>query len=272
MNLAALLHRTARHHGALPAVFWGDRPMWRFDQLGQRMARLAGALGQGLGLMPGSRVALVMTNCPAYVELLYAIWHAGLVAVPVNAKLHVREFAFILDNSGAHACFATTDLVDGIAKLRPELPSLKRLIAVPSPDYDRLLTHDPIPVVERAADHLAWLFYTSGTTGRPKGAMLSHCNLLTMALCYHADVDTISPGDGLLHAAPMSHGSGVYMVPHIAQGSAQIIPVSGKFDAAEILALADIHKGMAMFAAPTMVKRLVDFPATATARTDGLKT
>ena len=272
MNLALLLQRSARCHAERPAVFSGDRLIHRFSDLGSRVARIAGGLRGRFGLAPGDRVAMVMANCPAYVELLWAIWQAGLVAVPLNAKLHAREIAYILEHSGARTCFATEDLAETVTALQPELPELGRIAVVPSAEFGGLVDAEAAEPARRAPDDLAWLFYTSGTTGRPKGAMLSHRNLLTMALCYHADVDPIAPGECLLHAAPMSHGSGIYMVPHIAAGSAQLVPASGKFDPVEIFNLMKTHRGIAMFGAPTMVKRLVEHPGAAGARLDGLKT
>ena len=86
--------------------------------------------------------------------------------------------------------------------------SLERLIVIGSPDYEALFTADPIGVWPCRGDDLAWLFYTSGTTGRPKGAMLTHRVLAAASYAYAAEVDPIAPGDPLLHAAPMSHGSG----------------------------------------------------------------
>jgi long-chain acyl-CoA synthetase len=102
--------------------------------------------------------------------------------------------------------------------------------------------------------------------------MLTHANLTAMTLCYFADVDAIARGDSIVHAAPMSHGSGLYGVPHVAQAAHQVIPESGQFEPAEIFALADRYPGVAMFAAPTMVKRLVDHARAARPRLDGLKT
>ena len=110
------------------------------------------------------------------------------------------------------------------------------------------------------ADSLAWLFYTSGTTGWPKGAILTHRNLTAMSLAYLSDVDMVSPGDQILHAAPMSHGSGLYLMAHVARYGVSVVPESGGFDASEIFELANHWGRVSLFAAPTMVKRLVEHP------------
>lgn len=106
--------------------------------------------------------------------------------------------------------------------------------------------------------HPAWLFYTSGTTGKPKGVMLSHGNLVSMSLCYYADVDRPEAADTYLYAAPISHGAGLYGIPHLRAGARHVLPESRGFDAAEILQLAPRLGRLSFFAAPTMVRRLVD--------------
>jgi long-chain acyl-CoA synthetase len=238
----------------------------------RRVAAIAGDLGAAFGLDPGDRVALVMHNCAAFVESLFACWHGGYVAVPVNAKLHPREISFILAHSGARVCFATADLAQQIATLRQELPDLRAVVAVENADYAKFAAAEPAPIAARAPEDTAWLFYTSGTTGRPKGAMLSHRNLLAMTTSYFVDVDRIAEDDCIIHAAPMSHGSGMYILPHVAAAAKQVIPASGGFEPDEVFALIAAHPGAALFAAPTMVRRLVDSPAAASADTRNLKT
>ena len=270
MNIASLFVRNGRTLADLPAVAAGDSVCLSHHQLLEKAARIAGSLQGRLGLEPGDRVALVMKNCPAYLQLLIAGWYAGLTMVPVNAKLHPREFSYILEHSGARICFATSDLVDNVGPLADEIRALERVIDVG--DADGLDKADPISMVDVPPEAVAWLFYTSGTTGRPKGAMLTHRNLLAMTLSYFIDVDNVEPQDAVLHAAPMSHGSGCYILPHAAAGACQIIPESGGFDPAEIAGLFEVHRGITLFAAPTMVKRMAEHPAMAGRSHPGLKT
>jgi len=223
-----------------------------------RLSRWAVALEERRGYWKAV-VAIAAKNSHRYLELLYGIWHAGCAAVPANAKLHGAELGFILEHSGARVCFASDGIDAEIAACAPK--TLERLIAIGSPDYEALFTADPIDVVPRAGGDLAWLFYTSGTTGRPKGAMLTHDNLVAASLAYGSEVDPVTPGDCILHAAPMSHGSGIYIMQHVARLGVQVVPESGGFEPEEIVALFNAWPRMSMFAAPTMIKRLVACPA-----------
>jgi long-chain acyl-CoA synthetase len=257
MNLAHLLLRTADRLPQMPAVVEPERIEVDYAALAQRTLRLARALTERLGVQAGQRVALVMKNNAAYVELLYACWAAGACAVPINVKLHPKEVAFILDDAAARVCFVT-DEVDCAAVAAARAGGATEFIDVDREDYRRLLASETGAMRDVAPDDLAWLFYTSGTTGRPKGVMLTHRNLLAMALNYLADVDHARAGERLLHAAPMSHGSGLYIVPNVAAGATQLVPASRGFDVAEIDAILDAMEGVKFFAAPTMLMRLVD--------------
>src|SRR5947209_2235743 len=256
MNIAAWLLRAGLSHPGLAAVGYGPRVARNYGQLAERAARLASALRR-LGLKPGDRVAIIAKNCVEYVETIYGIWHAALAAVPANAKLHGRELGYILEHSGARVCFATSGLDAEVAPYAPA--SLERLIVIGSREYDALFTADRMPLKPRDGNDLAWLFYTSGTTGRPKGAMLTHRNLAQASFAYLTEVDATAPGDSVLHAAPMSHGSGLYIIPHVQRMGVNVVPESGSFEPDEIYRLFANWRSMSMFAAPTMVKRLVDF-------------
>ncbi len=257
MNLAHLLTRSARLLPDAPAIAVGKRAVISYAELGERVARLADGLLRRMQLRPGERVAIAMKNCPEYLEVLFACWHAGLVAVPMNAKLHPREFAYILGDSGARACFVTPDLEAAIPQARPvaEIQSLRGEAA---------------PAAQAQADDAAWLFYTSGTTGVPKGAVLTHGNLLFQTHAYFADIDKLEPGDAVLHPAPLSHGSGCYALPNVAAGAVHVIPESGHFEPEEIYELLDHWANVSFFAAPTMVVRLLSSRAARSPR--GLKT
>jgi long-chain acyl-CoA synthetase len=255
MNIALWLHRAGLSHGGRPAAGRGAHVVRSYGELAGRVARLAGAL-TNFGLAPGDRVAIAAKNSVEYLEVMYAIWHAGLAAVPANAKLHGAELGFILDHSGARVCFASDGLDAAIAPHAPA--SLERLIIIGSRGYEALFEADPCPVAPRDGGDLAWLFYTSGTTGRPKGAMLTHRVLAAASHAYAAEVDAIGPGDPVLHAAPMSHGSGLYIMPHVMRLGVNVIPESGVFEPDEIFRLFGAWPRTSMFAAPTMIKRLVD--------------
>jgi long-chain acyl-CoA synthetase len=247
VNLAHLLLQSARRQPDRPALAVGRKVVLNYGELASRVSRLGSGLRRRFNLKAGDRVALAMKNCPEYYEILFACWHAGLAAVPMNAKLHAKEFAYILENSGSRTCFVSPDLessVDGIPVSR-----LKSLYGEEEPPSDV------------SPDDVAWLFYTSGTTGVPKGAMLTHRNMLFQTQAYFADIDKLGPGDAILHAAPLSHGSGLYGLPHFAAGAVNVIPESGSFDPEEIFALLDHWQGVSFFAAPTMVVRLLASPA-----------
>ena len=257
MNLATWLNRAAETRPDAIAIAHGASPFLTYGGLAENAARLAGALRARLGLETGARVAVIAKNCPAYMEILFGIWQAGLVAVPVNAKLHGAEIGWILENSGCAAGFATPELETGIAVHRPA--GFEHLFVIGSPDYAALLRAEPLALQPRGPDDLAWLFYTSGTTGKPKGAMLTHRNLAAASYGYLIDVDPTEPGDGLMHGAPMSHGSGLYILGNVARRGLNIVPESGGFDPGELAGLFARWRNTSMFAAPTMIKRLTEF-------------
>jgi long-chain acyl-CoA synthetase len=261
MNLASWVERNAARFSDAPALAEGDRVHASWAEFANRTAALARGLHGIHGLKPGDRVAIIMRNRPEYLEAMFGIWHAGMVAVPVNARLHPEEIAYVIEHSGAALVFVDEEHADDVLPMVGKVGDLRAAVLTPGGDFDSLTAHAPIAIQDRAPDDAAWLFYTSGTTGRPKGATLTHRNLLMASLSYFADLDYISPADTIIHAAPISHGSGLYGLPHIARGAVSVIPASGGVDGAELAELLQRWTGVTMFAAPTMVKRLANDPA-----------
>jgi len=272
MNLAVWIERNGHRWPDRPAIAVGDDVHADWATCAATVAAVAGGLRSRHGLEPGDRVAIVMRNRPEYIEALFAIWSAGLVAVPVNARLHRDEIAHIAQHSGARLMIVDDEHVTDTAPLVDDIDSLDALVVAPGAEWDVLVHSDPITLVDRAPTDAAWLFYTSGTTGRPKGATLSHRNLLMMSLSYFADIDPIDPDDAVLLAAPISHGAGLYGLPHVARGAVSVIPASGGVDGEEIASLLSRWSGVSFFAAPTMVKRLTNDPAILGSDLTGLKT
>jgi long-chain acyl-CoA synthetase len=258
MNLNQLLVRAVRSFPDRVAISHGTADYCDYATLGRRASGLAGAMQSQLGLKPNDRIGLFMTNTPEYLEAFHGALHAGMTALPINNKLHEKELAYILDDAGAGAVFVTPDLAEKAAKGLEITGSKARIVVVGEAEYNGFRDSDPVDMVEQSYDDLAWLFYTSGTTGNPKGAMLSHRNLWEMVLTYFLDVDRVPTNGAALHPAPMSHGSGFYGIPHLAVGARQVVPESGGFDPDEILHLSQTLDEVSLFAAPTMVKRLVN--------------
>jgi acyl-CoA synthetase (AMP-forming)/AMP-acid ligase II len=272
MSIAALLVKSATAFGQRPAVAVGRETRLSYARLALRAARFADGLARRHGLVPGDRVALAMKNSAEFMEVLFGALLGGFAVVPINARLHRREFAYILGDSAARLCIATPDLVETVAPLAAGIDTLETIIATDTADYRAMFDGDPASPVARSPAELAWLVYTSGTTGQPKGAMLTHRTLLTMCLSHLADVETISARDAIIHAAPMTHGGGMYIFPHIAKGAVNVIPESGGFDAAELLALYPHYPGISGYYAPTMITRMINHPSIGDADTRNLKT
>ncbi|MBV9153171.1 MAG: long-chain fatty acid--CoA ligase [Alphaproteobacteria bacterium] len=273
MNLPALLFEVARRLPEQPAVT-DERQHWTYRELARRIAGVAGGL-RARGLQPGDRVLLCLENCGEFFELLFGCWAAGLCAVPANARLHPREVEYIAENSGARLLVATPGLANALAPLAGTVDTLDAVISTQTREYEALITKSE-PLLPEAGDALgnsngrAWLFYTSGTTGRPKGAVLTHRNLLFMSQCYYADIDRLEECDTHLLAAPVSHGAGLYSLPFLLQGAHQI--VLPHFDVPAILDVIARHERVSFFAAPTMLTRLVHAPEVPGADLAHLKT
>jgi long-chain acyl-CoA synthetase len=264
MNVALWLARAAQRFGPRCAIGLGRDAWCSYRELAQRASALAAWL-RAQGVAPGDRVALFLPNRPQYLVMLWGVWWSGAAAVPINAKLHPREVAWILQHSGTRLAFCDAASRDALAALAPDARLFSELPVADARDA----TDAP---AERADTDAAWLFYTSGTTGRPKGVVLGARQLREASLGYLSEVQSVAPGDVMLHPAPLSHGGGLYHLPYVMHGGVNVVPASGGFDAAEIVALAAHWQNASFFAAPTMVRRLVDHVQASGCQPEGLAT
>ncbi len=267
MNIGKLLTKSA---GTFPnnlAIVHGSR-RFTYTQFNARANRLANALYK-LGVRQGDNVALLQSNYPEMLESMFACFKAGCGAVPINWRLHPNEFAFIIDHSDAKAVILSPEFNESMVDIRGRIKKAQHRITLSGAegellDYEKLISteSEEFTDAEVQVDDLAWLFYTSGTTGTPKGAMLTHRNLLAMTMNFYAD---IRPGFGAddvaLHAAPLSHGSGLYALPNIGKAAANIILESKAFDPDLIFKAIQDYRVTNMFAAPTMIKFMVESAA-----------
>ena len=254
MNVGAFLTKAARAYPARVAVTDGSSEL-RYAELEAQAAAFADGLRRR-GYKAGDRVVIFMPNRPEYFTVLFGLFKGGFVAVPVNAKLHTSELGFILEHSGARAVVFSAKTSDTVEAALLSVPGVERI------DVDRSgASGDPSGFADEEVDanDPAWMFYTSGTTGRPKGAMLSHRNLCASAMNALADICDFQPEDVVLHVAPLSHGSGIYALPSIARASKNIVYPGGSFDAEDILATAGREQvTIIAFLAPTMIHMLLD--------------
>jgi long-chain acyl-CoA synthetase len=255
------------------ALRYPDRPAWvqggtviAFREAEARVNRLAHAL-RGLGGQPGDRVAMLIPNCYHGLETILAPMKAGMAVVPMNVRLHPSEHAYMINDSGAVILVYGAEFTDHLASVRRTLTTVKHFICVGDEDgrdlgYEHALRGQPDtpPEARIEPDDLAWLFYTSGTTGHPKGAMLTHRNLLTMVQQFLLDINPARPADVLLHAAAITHGSGLSLFHHVARGAANAFPDTRSFDPPRIFAAIERHRVTTMFLVPTMIHMLTTHP------------
>jgi len=267
MNVGTLLTKAARAFPENLAIARGSKRL-NYSEFNGRANRLANAL-YGLGIEKGDNIALLQHNYPEMLESMFACFKGGCGAVPINWRLHPNEFSFIIDHSESKAVILSPEFNQSILDIRDRIPRATHLITLSGAegtllDYEPLLStaSDRFVDMDVEPDDLAWLFYTSGTTGMPKGAMLTHRNLLAMTMNFYAD---ICPGFGaddvILHAAPLSHGSGCYALPNIGKAAANIILPSKSFDPDLIFKTIQEYRVTNMFVAPTMVKLMIESPA-----------
>ena len=264
LNTFAFLAKAAWERPDAVALGWGAE-RWTYADFRDRALAVGGNL-RALGLEPGDRVAFALANSPRILEVLFGCFAAGLVVVPVNARLHAREMAYIVENSGARVLVHGPEFEAGVVEHVQPVATLEHRVctdaaASAAPGYDLLLDASKALAAHHDAGptDLAWLFYTSGTTGRPKGATWTHRTIRTVVMNYLADVHGIARGDVVVHAAPLSHGSGIVALPAIARGATNLILDTPSFEPRALFALIEEHRASHVaFLAPTQIVRMLE--------------
>lgn len=266
-NLASLLLQTARRLPDRPALVWRDRS-WSWAELAARVAAAAAAL-RARGIAKGDRVLVHARNGNAIFESAWACWLIGAVWVPTNFRLSPPEVAFLAANAGCRAHLFDTGFPEHRAAARAGNPDCRLDVAIGKGEgltWDGLVAEGsaaPVTATETVdRDHPAWLFYTSGTTGRPKGGTLTHGQLAFVVVNHIAD---LMPGlthrDASLVVAPLSHGAGIHAMAQVARGAASVLLPGERLDVPEAWRLVEKHRVTNMFTVPTILNALCRDPS-----------
>ncbi len=222
-----------------------------YEQLGKRVFSLCKGLSQ-VGLKKGDRIAILHENCHKFLELYFATAHLGAVLVPINIRLSLNEISMILEDSDA-------SIILSQEKFKEKIPKQIKVIWSES-QYEELINkYDPeIPEVEIKDSDIAHLYYTSGTTGRPKGVILTHKNVKIHALGTIAELQ-LTDADNWIHAAPMFHLADAWATFSITWvgGKHVFVPV---FDTGAVLRLIQEEKITITNLIPTMLNMMVHHP------------
>ena len=257
-NLADNLIRTTQDHATRPALRLGEDELLTYADLDDATARVAGLLREH-GVEPGHRVGIMLPNVPEFAIAYYGVLRAGGVVVPMNVLLKRREVAFYLGDPEAKLVFAWHEFADAAEQGASEVGA--ECVVVEPDSFRRLLeSTDPVSsVVERAAEDTAVILYTSGTTGKPKGAELTHSNLAINADVMK-QVFSIAPEDVILGALPLFHAFGQTCALNTSVSAGAELVLLARFDAGRALQTMERYGVTVFEGVPTMYSALLHHP------------
>mgnify|MGYP006285016045 CR=1 FL=1 len=264
MNVGSYITRAARHYPQnTAAVFEGKA--FTYAELNKRTDAFAKAL-KNLGIEKGDRIGILQKNSHCFLETFFACFKIGACAIPMNFRLHPDEVAYHLNDARAVAIVFSGDFKEGVKGIAEKASHTKHHICLQNPldgqlDYEKMVSDNETSedqTIEVADDDLAWLFYTSGTTGKPKGAMLTHANLVATSVGWCADLMHLEPEDVAMQAAPLSHGGGIHAIAVVAKAGNNVILDGWK--PKEVMACIEKYQVTNTWAVPTMIKMLITDP------------
>ena len=263
MNLAHLLRNAARRHGDAIGFVHGEAA-WTWEEIeAQAMALAAGLAAEGIG--KGERVLVQSRNCLEMFVSMFACFRVGAVWVPTNFRQTPSEVAYLAEASGAVAMLCDAAFPDHPPAAQAACPSLRLLIGIGDGGYDAVVVRHRgavMPLADVEYDDPCWFFFTSGTTGRPKAAVLTHGQMGFVVTNHLADLmPGMGPDDASLVVAPLSHGAGIHQLVQVARGVKSVLPGGERFDPADAWAMVERWRVSNMFTVPTILKMLVEHPA-----------
>lgn len=267
-NLSLLLSQTAALHPDRPGLIQGERS-WSWREIDDRVNAMVQAL-RNLGVKAGDKILVQSRNNLAMFESCWVAFRLGAVWVPTNFRLTAAEVAYLGSSSEAVVMLAEDCFTEHVDAVRAASRHLRHVVTIGTPranewSHEALVRDNlgapPAPAAVTAQQPL-WYFYTSGTTGRPKAAMLTHGQMAFIVTNHLADlVPGIDERDTAITVAPLSHGAGIHALLNVARGGANVLLPSEKFDPALFWSLVQEHRVSHLFTVPTIVKMLVEDPS-----------
>ena len=269
MNLAYMLRQNARRHGERTGFAWGERA-WTWREIDAKVSALAAALA-ARGIVKGDRVLVHSKNNDEMFFSMFAAFRLGAVWVPTNFRLMPDEVAYLSSASGAKGFLCHGEFPDHATAAKAASPALEFIWRIGEEGAfgertvgEAIAAHADAKVEEAVVDYddPCWFFFTSGTTGRSKAAVLTHGQMGFVVTNHLADLTPgVTEQDASLVVAPLSHGAGVHQLVQTARGVKTILLPSEKFDIAEAFRLIEAHRVSNMFTVPTILKMMVEHPA-----------
>ncbi|NBJ13810.1 acyl-CoA synthetase [Microvirga arsenatis] len=267
MNLSHILRQAARRHGAEIGFVWGEC-IWSWAELDRRVDAMAAALA-AKGIRKGDRVLVQSKNCNQMFESMFSCFRLGAVWVPTNFRQTPDEVAYLAQASGASAMICHSDFPEHAETIREAAPDVRFVISIGrssfGENYDDLIErHSGQSAPEAAVEHddPCWFFFTSGTTGRPKAAVLTHGQMAFVITNHLCD---LMPGttnaDASLVVTPLSHGAGVHQLVQVARAAKTVLLSGERFDVDEAWSLVARWRITSMFTVPTILKLLTEHPS-----------
>jgi fatty-acyl-CoA synthase len=268
MNLAHFLTQNARRHGERLGLIWGER-CWTWREIDANVSALAAALA-ARGIVTGDRILVHSKNCDEMFWSMFAAFRLGAVWVPTNFRLMPDEVAYLATASGVRAFLCHGDFPKHAAAVKAASPAIAFTWRIGEGTLGETSLREAVSAhagvaIDNAAveyDTPCWFFFTSGTTGRSKAAVLTHGQMAFVVTNHLAD---LMPGttenDASLVVAPLSHGAGVHQLVQTARGVPTILLPSERFDIAEAFRLIETHRVSNLFTVPTILKMMVEHPA-----------